>query len=327
MHVALVVPALHAGSAGERLPAIELLLARGRTSDTAKATPEDWLAQAFGLEPPLPAGALTMLACGGDPGDAAWMRADPVHLQLQRDSLALAPADILPLSTEQAAGLAARLSRHFESDFELHVAEPRRWCLRVVNEKRGGASITAAPPLELAGKDVNANLPTGADAARWHATLNEVQMLLHDDPINEERAVPINSLWFWGAGTLPKKAECQWHSVTAEDPVALGLARLAGTRHATAPPSANEWLERMPEDGRHLVLLDQLRATVALGDMQAHAGRLRAIEAGWFAPLLAALKSGRAGMLSVVVPDAGRACETTRGDLRRFWRRPRPLSA
>ena len=46
----------------------------------------------------------------------------------------------------------------------------------------------------------------------------------------------------------------------------------------------------------------------------------------WFAPLLAALRAGRIGMLTVRVPDAGASFETVRGDLRRFWRRPRPLA-
>jgi hypothetical protein len=322
MHVELVLPALHAGQAGARAPALELLLARGRTTEGEKNTLEGWLAGAFGLDAPLPAGALTMLAGGGDPGAATWLRADPVHLQLQRDSLALAPGDILPLSTEEAAALAARINRHFAGEFELHVAQPRRWCLRAA----GGASIVAAPPLELAGKDVNANLPTGADAARWHAILNEVQMLLHEDPLNESREIPVNSLWFWGAGALPGKVAARWQSATAEDPVVLGLARLSGTRHVTPPPSANEWLERMPEDGRHLILLDGLRAARALGDLQAHAARLQAIETGWCAPLLAGLRSGRVGMVSVLVPDAGRATETTRGDLRRFWRRAKAVA-
>jgi hypothetical protein len=54
---------------------------------------------------------------------------------------------------------------------------------------------------------------------------------------------------------------------------------------------------------------------------------LDALEQRWFAPLLAALREGRIGMLSVHIPDAGESWETTRTDLRRFWRRPRPLAA
>ena len=96
-------------------------------------------------------------------------------------------------------------------------------------------------------------------------------------------------------------------------PVALGLAQAAKTRGRTLPASADAWLERLPEDGRQLLLLDGPRPAVAL-------------EQAWFAPLLAALRGGRIGMLTVHVPDSGVSFEAIRADLRRFWRRPRPLA-
>ena len=52
---------------------------------------------------------------------------------------------------------------------------------------------------------------------------------------------------------------------------------------------------------------------------------IEALEAGWFAPLLQALRGGRIGMVTLHVPDAGADFEVVRADLRRFWRRPRAL--
>ena len=144
----------------------------------------------------------------------------------------------------------------------------------------------------------------------------------------EARGDPVvNGVWLWGAGRLPASARGAWQSVSAGDPVACGLARLAGLRHRAPGPGAVHWLERASEDGRHLVVLDGLRAAQALGDTEALAQRLRALEDGWFAPLLEALRAGRIGMLTTHVPDAAASFETARGDLRRFWRRPRPLAA
>ena len=59
-------------------------------------------------------------------------------------------------------------------------------------------------------------------------------------------------------------------------------------------------------------MLDGLRIQPAVEQLEQH----------WFAPLLAALRAGRIGMLSVHVPDAAEALsfETIRADLRRFWR-------
>jgi hypothetical protein len=115
--------------------------------------------------------------------------------------------------------------------------------------------------------------------------------------------------------------------VTTDDALAAGLARMAGMRHQALPAGAQQWLERAPREGRHLVVLDSLRAALALGGADAHVERLAALESRWFAPLLEALRDDRIGMVTVQVPDSGHAYETVRSDLRRFWRRTRPLAA
>jgi hypothetical protein len=190
-----------------------------------------------------------------------------------------------------------------------------------------------APTLEIAGEDVNAHLPSGQGASRWHALLNEIQMVLHAAPENEARErrgePPVNSVWLWGAGVLPGGARAPWRSVSADDPVAIGLARLAGVVQHRLADDLQAWIARAPEDGRHLIVLEQLREPHALGEGQRYAEQLQALEARWFEPLLAALRRGRIGMVTIHVPDGAQAssCETIRGDLRRFWRRARPLAS
>jgi hypothetical protein len=109
--------------------------------------------------------------------------------------------------------------------------------------------------------------------------------------------------------------------------VALGLAQASKTRSRVLPASAAAWLERVPEEGRHLILLDALRPLRALGDAAGLMVAAELLEKAWFVPLLDALRSERIGMLTVHVPDgrSGVSFETIRADLRRFWRRPRPL--
>lgn len=332
MHCELVVPALFASREVPHLSALELLLARGRPAREQALPLEPWLAQAFGLAERFPpAGAMTVLAHGANggspPGDFCWLRADPVHLRIERDRLTLIPSAGFNISRDEAEAFAATLNRHFGDEPKIFPLRPDRWCLRSAGE----IALDASAPVELAGQEADANLPRGADAARWHALMNEVQMALHDHPVNrqrEERGEPaVNSVWFWGAGRLPAAARGPWHSVTADEPVVSGLSRLAGLRHRALPATAGDWLERAPEDGRHLVVLDALRGALALGGADSHAERLAEMEAHWFAPLLEALRRGRIGMITVRAPDAGASHETVRGDLRRFWRRTRPLSA
>jgi hypothetical protein len=326
MHVELVVPALFHSAAAA--PALEMLLARGRRTESAAASLEAWLGRAFELgEDPLPAGALSALANGLDPGAGHWLRADPVHLRPDRDRVLLFPSAGFEIAAGEAQSLCEALNRHFEDQFSLHPFAPDRWGLCA----RSAIELHARAPIEIAGRDIDAELPH----KRWHAQLNEIQMALYQHAVNtarEERGAPvINGVWLWGAGDLPDVAQLRrtapWQSVSADDPATLGLAKLAGMRHRAPGAGAAAWLERAPEDGRHLVQLDRLREAHALGDAEALAARTLELEAQWFAPLLAALRAGRVGMVTLHAPDAGASFETTRGDLRRFWRRRRPLAS
>ena len=98
MHAELVVPGLFAAAQGVRMPAAELLLARGRRSGSERRSVEHWLQEAFELEGGLPAGALTVLA-RGELASGFLARADPVHLRLPENVTAIkvdcvAPFDI-----------------------------------------------------------------------------------------------------------------------------------------------------------------------------------------------------------------------------------------
>ena len=318
MHVELLVPGLFAAAADTRLPALELLLARGRRKAGEARRLEGWLAEAFGLEDALPAGALT----ASQPGDALWARADPVHLRLMRDRLILVPAPALAIAAEEAAALCGALERHF-AGLGFEAVEPSRWCVRLAEAI---ADLPADSPIDSAGSEVGLAMPAAAQRL-----VNEAQMLLHSHPVNEAREArgepAVNSIWLWGAGRAPTASASSWRSVSADDPLVLGLARAAAARHARLPVSAGEWLARAPEDGRHLVVLDALRAPVAFAQQAESRATLEALERDWFAPLLAALRSGRVGMVSVHVPECPgpSAFETIRADLRRFWRRPRAL--
>ena len=317
MHAELVVPGLLGGGDGPRVPALELLLARGRRKDAGGEALEDWVREAFELgDDAFPAGALSVLASGASPGAEAWMRADPVHLRVMRDRAVVMPAEALELSTEEARALCEALNAHF-AGMEFTPVQARRWYARAPQT----AVIDAAHPLRSAGR-------AAEPPAHAAALLTEAQMVLHAHPVNEAReargAPPVNSLWLWGGGRAVS-ARSRWQSVAADDPAVLGAARLAGARHRTLPPSAGEWLERLPEDGRQLVVLDALRAPLAFGEDLAE--EIAKLERDWFAPILAALRAGRIGMVTIHVPDAAQAVsfETVRGDLRRFWRRRKPI--
>jgi hypothetical protein len=292
VHAELIVQGLFAAAAHPRLPALETLLARARASQAEAQSYAAWLGEAFGVEP-LPAGALT----AGTEG--FWLRADPVHLRLLGDRMVLVP--VTGLQQAEADQLVATLNRQFSGRHEFRAPHPDTWAMRAEP-----AALETQSPQELAGMDIAPHLP----GAPWTALLNEIQMALHEHAVNEGRGLAVNSVWLWGAGALPAHASAEWRTVSAAEPLALGLARAAGIAPRAPARTAESWLADLPEDGRHLAVLE---------------GAAAALEATWFAPLLGALRAGRVGMLTLHVPDAGASFETTRADLRRFWRRPRAL--
>jgi hypothetical protein len=316
MHCELVVPGLFAAAGTSRFAALELLLARGRRNAGEAKALERWVQEAFELgEGVYPAGALTLAAQGADPGEVSWARADPVHLRVMDDRLIVVPAETFALRAEESRALCEALNAHF-AGMEFGVAQPRRWYVKL------GQIDESRPALDAAGTALELPKQTAP-------LLTEIQMVLHSHPVNEAREArgepPVNSLWLWGAGRAPR-ARAPWQSVAADDPAVLGAARLANARQRALPRSAGEWLERLPEDGHHLAVLDALRAPLALAADTVQK-EMEALERDWFAPLLAALRSGRIGMVTLNVPDAAEALsfETIRGDLRRFWRRPRAI--
>jgi len=50
--------------------------------------------------------------------------------------------------------------------------------------------------------------PSGSEAKAYHQLLGEIQLLMHEHPVNirrQEQGLPvINSLWLWGGGTTPE---------------------------------------------------------------------------------------------------------------------------
>src|SRR5262249_25057158 len=123
MHCEIVMPGLPAS------PSLELLVARGRRIKAPARSVEQWLQHAFGIEGRLPAGALSLYGAGGAPGDAAWVRADPVHLAVMRDHVLLAPA--LELTRAEADSACEALNRHFAGTLEVKLIDPARWCARL----------------------------------------------------------------------------------------------------------------------------------------------------------------------------------------------------
>lgn len=203
-HLHLIIPdlflprdAMRNISAGLQLPYLSKILARSDKTIAERYVAEDFLCKAFGARAFAP---IRAVADGLEVGDAYWMCADSVHIDLQQSQAILQPE--VKCGSEESAALCAALNEHFAQDGIIFFApHPQRWYIRMESP-----SDVVTTSLRVASwRDVKPYQPQGTDALRWHSLSNEIQMLLHGHAINQSREArgmrAINSLWLWGGGT------------------------------------------------------------------------------------------------------------------------------
>ena len=339
MHLHIVIPDLFWPRSDEhelyrdlRLPALELLLARGRRSVSPLGGYERWIAAQFGVHgDDVPVAPYRLLGEGIDPGASRWLCADPVHLEAGMDSVSLSEAAFLDIDGTEAAALVDALNGHFSGEgIQLVAPAPARWYTRLADDAELGDDGLITTALESAhGPIGDETLPRGRAGARWRALLTEAQMLMHEHPVNrarEARGAPmVNGIWVWGGGArgaLASRRRERWH---ADDALTRGLARAADAFSACAPEALLK--EGLLREGIRWFVLGGARERVKQGDAAGWRSALARLESDWFAPTASLLKHGDIGMASIhaVSPHGTLSVETTRSDLRHLWHRPRPL--
>jgi hypothetical protein len=308
---------------GLSLPALEKMLGRGYSETREPAPLENLLCDLFGVkcQPDVPIAPISAAYDGLAAG--CWLRADPVHLSLQRDQLLMAGVQV---GSEEAAALCAGLNAHFAGQgMEFFAPHPQRWYVRVDVLPQ----MRTAPLSQVIGGDVRRVLPIGEDASRWHQVFNEIQMLLHAHPLNEAREARgeaiINSVWFWGCGcgenaTLQKSHD----SMSSDDVLAEMFAKAAGIPFAPWPKL---WSDEQCS-GKQLLVCTGLRYALQQGDLSGWRIALQQFETGYAQPLWRALTSGKIAQLQLDIPgvENHRHVELKRGDTWAFWRAAKPLA-
>ncbi len=314
-----------------RLPGLEGLLALTASRQDFSGEAIAWLCAGGGkLAESLPAAPLSALGDALPATQGYWLRVDPVHLHLLRDSLVLADCSPFGLAADEAEALVATLNRHFVADGLQFVAPaPDRWYLQLAEP----LALTTHVPAVAIGGDADAWLPRGADAMRWHGWINEAQMLLHEHAVNaarEERGqLPVNSIWPWGGGELPASVASPFHSVCADNVLARGLALAQGCVVQPLPAKAEEWQARISQPGAHLVVLDQLDTSAARQTPIRWQQTLQDLDARWLEPLLQRWKAGKLAGLHLHLAGMRKVASLTPQRSRRwqFWRKPPTLES
>lgn len=302
-----------------RCPALERVWARGDQCAEDVPTANHLRFKLFGIDSggALPIAALTHVSDRQRRPDNSyyWLRADPVTMWADMARVFMTQygfADLDPFERNEIENCILGVLR--EEGIDLHAYHPERWCIPL--EKSLDFAFT--PLDEALGMDVADVLPEHPEARYWRRLLNEIQIALHNAPVNIRRRAAgkheINSVWFWGGGFIPDTAPHNvLRKVYSDQPVSSGLAiihdcSLAPQADAVDGAIADDelpvlvdWTVGAEDPDQELLLLESL-----IGPLQARSDH---------------------GLLTLAVYDGtaeGRVYDAR--SRRRFWRRRKPLS-
>jgi hypothetical protein len=329
----------------------------------ARALPhEAWLAHALGLEQYGQPGFATaaMRGLGLAPREGTWFIVNPAHIEIARSHLMMPDLRRLALPDADSRALFDAARPYVEeAGHAFEYGDAQTWFLRADD----WAGMDTATPDAAVGLNLTDCMPTGPNALAFRKLQNEIQMLWHTHPANaarEARREPrVNAFWLWGGATASNSeivvpAQAGTHADSLKSRSAPNGATASPTNvvpaqagtHAEPPKSKSDltiatfetpgWLSAL--GSKRLSSLTDVASTTTNTVLIAGNVAAPAIAADWggwlhdmqrletelFAPLLAALMSGRVKQVKLVLSNRGAHAEFTTTALaqRKFWRRP-----
>ena len=296
--------------------------------ETREMAHETWLREIFGVDPAASIGAYAGWSADESARSDDDLIVRPVHLQLARDHIILAPPSGATLDASEAEALLAIVNDHFAGrDIAIDQLGVGRWRLRCEKPLRLQSWSSAL----ASGRNIFDYLPQGEDTWLWRRLHDEIQMLWHDHPVNvarEERGEsPINGLWIEGRSTLLTAAGAPYSQVLAQTPVVAGLARAAGLPVREWTPATGATDRGHEELASVLAQAQPVLVELSLWEQDTAAADWRGITTGWSA-LAAALapalsQTPRTRQLELVLTGRERIVRLgwSPADGWKFWRR------
>ncbi|MES9859552.1 MAG: hypothetical protein ABW157_02910 [Candidatus Thiodiazotropha sp. LLP2] len=239
---------------------LERVLGRAGLSSFSAIDLTETLFQLFGIAAEegrdLPAGAVTLQGGKLTLDENFWALATPVHMLADRDRLILIRVASQSIQHEYAAHLIAQFNAHFKPD-GLHLSQvtPSQWCMKLSRMP----DISTSSMESVAGRDIEAYLPAGGEAAVWRKFLNEAQMLFFQDEMSQLKMLSgepyINAVWVSGIGSCPPAVVSDYAAVYGSHSLLTGFARLAEIPNYDLPEDLSETLH---QDGDVAILITDL---------------------------------------------------------------------
>lgn len=258
---------------------------------------------------------LAALGAGVDVAGEWVLHADPVHVQIGASN-AVVTGRVDDLDADETGALVADIDKLVELE-SVHIvaASPDRWFALAAHDIAG-----AAVPVEaVIGRDLIDELRRNDVARTLVRIRSEVEMLLHDHPVNRARAArgatTVDALWFWGGGRLPVAGDATPVVAASAPPgrigdLVAGIARVRRARviHRSASSQGLGALFAAMDDAsaRRVESAPASPGVVlaAAGRIDDEAGALD-FARGWLAPSLVRLEAHTIGEFVLVADGSG----------------------
>jgi hypothetical protein len=255
-------------------------------------------------------GALRMWGQTGDRPTVWIAAADPVYLEPRLDHLFLHVLKDGDVTITELRRLVDHLQATLGED---HGAGFARLGDRVYLRSVEPFPTSMLPASRLDQEIPDPHMPAGPDADGYRRVVSEIEMALHDHPVNRERQArgqrPVNSLWLWGGGLATQGATIPLPPLFADDPLLQGYWRSVDVPSAGWPGSIAACLD---EVGSGFVAV-----------LPGHGAADEQVDLT-LREMRQAVDSGRIDRLLVLAED-GLQVAVRRRDRYRFWRRESQL--
>ena len=251
--------------------------------------------------------------------------ASPVWQQMGMNTASQLPAEHLPLSPSEAAIWCNELNQFYHGEYAFSPIRPDLWTLALPSPP----TWQAASILDIASQLDGSQSASGSDIRPWLALSTELQMWLHNHPLNQTRQQnqlpPINGIWLWNAPA--PMTDFQAANFQAVALIASNSAWAAHSSQETArqPESYAAWqhtcAQRQIPIAQTHIFADEFLPSQQTGDLWAYQAQLEAWEQNWIEPLRQDLFSGCLNGLRIVCEQA--QCTVGSKPQWAFWKRQR----
>ena len=211
-----------------------------------------------------------------------------VHLKTDMHNMIVVPIEDNQENRNDIIIIINDLEELFKVDFDIQEVQEGIWLMHV---QQCTPARHYPHYLSVVGRKADPFVEQSRQALPWYKLINEMQMFMHQHAINQNRLesglLPINSLWFWGAGELPKSG-CKNMRWFCDDELLKQFASVMGIYWARLDEVKNYDFEY----GSLVIDLSILEALKLPGEVSLQA-LLSDLESRLFEPLVAGVRSNR----------------------------------